>query len=250
MSNRRYLIVASGYNAGNLAQKCYESLTRLHGDHDWSAVMISDGSTDNVTNNILASIAHDRVDKLIFLNNIGAAHRRHHAIHGAGLNDHDVVIFLGLDDELLPNALNLIDAQYESGKWMTYGNWIDQHGKGLPKDFPLHFEQQTHNTNSYRQVTYRSTAPNTFLFGLYKHIPEERLQWNGKWIDSTTESEVMFSCLEMSGPEKQGVIHEPIYLYNRNLPNGTIARLTKEYKYKILADIVRREPMKRIVEWE
>lgn len=246
---RRYLIVCSGYNAGaTLVNNLCRSLFDLKGDHDWTAVLISDGSTDEETNEVLKAIDHERIRYEVYTENLGATYRRHQAIMSAGLSDTDVVIFVGLDDELMPEALNKISEQYDKGMWMTYGNWIDQRGKGLPDRFPLHFPSGVHRRNAYRQVPYRSTAANTFLFALYKRIPEGRLKLNGKWFDTTTESEVMFCCLEMSGPTRQGIIYEPIYLYNRRLPGGTLCRLGADYKKRVYNQVIARLPMARISE--
>ncbi len=54
-----------------------------------------------------------------------------------------------MDDELLPNCLNRISKEYESGKWMTYGNWIDQHKQGLPAGFNLYFDKEIHDNNRH-----------------------------------------------------------------------------------------------------
>jgi hypothetical protein len=151
-----------------------------------------------------------------------------------------------MDDELLPNCLNRISEEYEKGKWMTYGNWIDQNKQGLPQDFKLHFDEKTHQNNSYRKVLYRSTAPNTFYAWLFKLIPQDDFKIDGEWITSTTESEAMFSCLEMSGKEKIGVIQDYIYFYRRNLSTGTLKRLGAGFKHKLYNVIIQRPPKGRL----
>jgi hypothetical protein len=75
---------------------------------------------------------------------------------------------------------------------------------------------------------------------LFDYIPKEDFKLNGKWIDTTTESELMFSCLEMSGRHRIGVIEKPVYLYNRTLPNGTQKRLGQAYKNEVYAQIIAR----------
>lgn len=180
----------------------------------------------------------------IFPENKGAALRRWEVISNA--DPDEICILLGMDDELLPNALDVIVRQYEAGKWMTYGNWIDQHGQGLPNDFQYDFLPEIHRERSYRKQSYRSTAPNTFYAYLFQQIPVTDFQIDGKWIDSTTESEVMFSCMEMCGQERIGIIRDKIYLYRKNLPNGTLRRLGTEYKYRILSTIQGREAKARI----
>ena len=98
---------------------------------------------------------------------------------------------------------------------------------------------------------YRSTAPNTFKKFLFDEIPDEDFKVFGKWIDNATETELMFSCLEMCGKDRIGVITEPIYLYNRTRGGNTKHRNYKhngqimsgiDYKMKVVyPEIVKRK---------
>lgn len=234
--------MVTGYNCNQYVQGCYNSLTKQKGD--WRAVFISDGSTDG-TQQSIRRITDSRVIQELHQENTGAAKRRYDAIHKYA-DDDDIVLLLGMDDELMPNCLERIAKEYEAGKWMTYGNWIDQHGKGYSADFPLHFEKEIHDNNAYRTVRYRSTNPNTFYAWLFKLIPEDDFKIDGKWITSTTESEAMFSCMEMSGPDRTGVIMDQIYYYRQNLPNGTLKRLGRTFKYNLYHVIIQRIPKSRL----
>ena len=236
-----FLIVSSGYNCNELAHKCIASVLKQT-YKNFTAVFISDGSSDGTLTleNIPKELHDERVWIELNPDNVGAAKRRYDAIKQYADDEETVVLLLGLDDELMPNCLERIAKEYEQGKWMTYGNWKDQTGWMLPNGF-LNFKEETHNDRSYRKVEFRSTAPNTFKRFLFDRIPPSDFTLNGKWIDSTTESELMFSCLEMCGKERIGVIQEPIYLYNRNLPGGTLKRLGVKYKYDIYAKVIARE---------
>lgn len=250
-----FLIIATGFNCAEYVKPCIDSVkNQTPGNWKMQAVFIDDGSTDytgrNISNNI-SGHAYSRLPIYYYEHfslNEGAAYRRHQAIKKYSWYGREVVILLGLDDQLLPNALNTIAAQYEAGKWMTYGNWVNQHGFGLPPDFELEFSYATHLTRDYRKATYRSTAPNTFCVELFNRIPESDFMLNGRWLDTTTESEVMFSCLEMCGRDRIGVIKEPIYLYNQNLPNGTQRRLGQGYKNEVYAEIIKRPKKAQVFE--
>ena len=243
----KFLIVATGFNCSPFVKSCYDSiLKQTH--KDFIAVLISDGSTDSTARRLKQLPRHQKIFIEIFSDNQGAACRRFQAIKKYCSSEKWVVGIMGLDDRLFPHTLQRINDEYHKGVWMTYGNWVDQYKQGLPKSFPITFPDEIHRERSYRSVTYRATAMNTFKRFLFDQIPEEdfhlRKEWvlnKEKWIDSTTESELVFSCLEMCGKEKIGVIHDKIYFYNRRLPGGTLARLGTEYKYKILAEIVKRK---------
>lgn len=242
-----YYIIASGYNCLDYAKRCFSSMQRLiFNPTKFKIVYASDGSTDGTSEWLTSEVKGKSKHELVWINeqNMGATYTRHAIIKSLNLKDEDVIILIGLDDEILPNALAKIDAQYRKGKWMTYGNWVDQYGKMLPRDFPLDFDEQTHTSRDYRKVVYRSTGLNTFKYFLYKEIPEEDLKINGQWINSTTESEIMFSCLEMCGKYHIGIIYEAIAIYNRNLPNGSLKRLGRKHKYELL-DIIKARPKRK-----
>jgi glycosyltransferase involved in cell wall biosynthesis len=235
-----FFIIASGYNCQGLDVKCIKSVLAQTYPH-FDAWFVNDGSNDKTLGlKELDWINDRRINVWHHLTNEGAAKRRFEVIRNYVMDKDVVILLLGLDDELLPNSLERISQEYEKGKWMTYGNWKNQYGKMLPKGF-LNFDEETHRHRNYRKVKYRSTAPNTFKRFLFDQLTEEDFKIDGKWIDSTTESALMFACLEMCGKEKIGVIEDPIYLYNEGLPGGTLSRLGTDYKYKILSEIMKRE---------
>lgn len=231
-------IVATGYNCAKYVQPCVQSvLSQTH--PNFHLHLVNDGSTDETETELNQFEGNPQITVYNFGENRGACYRRFNVIKP--LPPDAIILLLGLDDELFPECLERVLREYKNGKWVTYGNWKNQHGIGLPKDFDLTFDAETHRLRNYRVVKYRSTAPNTFYKFLFDKIPSEQFQLNGKWIDSTTESELMFSCLEMSGESRIGLIRDYIYKYNQNLPNGTLARLGTEYKYSIYNEIIKRE---------
>ncbi len=234
-------IIATGYKCADKVEKLYRSVLSQT-ISEWRLHLVDDGSTDKTFENI-EKCWDARVITHLYGTNLGAAYRRFQVIKPL-INERDIIVLCGLDDELLLDALETILEQYKLGKWMTYGNWVDQWGES--NKVPLHFDEQTHADRSYRQAQYRSTAPNTFYKFLFDQIPASDFQLNGKWFDTTTESELMFSCMEMCGKEKIGVIEKPIYLYNRLLPNGTQKRLGQAYKNNVYAEIIKR-PKKELL---
>lgn len=239
----RFLLIVTGWNCKDQLERCYKSI-RNQEYKNFRAIFILDGATDGGESILQTAVTDPRFTVEIHKENMGAAYRRFYAIHRYGQDD-DVVVLVGMDDRLMQDALTTIKTKYVYGAWMTYGNWIDQKGETLPEGF-LQFDQVTHNNRNYRKVKYRSTAPNTFYKFLFDQIPAEDFQINGKWIDSTTESPVMFACLEMCGQSRIGVIEKPIYFYNRNLPNGTLCRLGTQYKYRIYDHVIA-QPKKHLL---
>lgn len=250
----KFEIICTGWNCEGYIAKCIQSVINQT-YQNFHLHLINDGSTDGTGATLNKHTGHPKITVYNFIDNMGAAYRRMNCIRP--LDNESVCILLGMDDEMLPGALERIKKEYDNGKLMTYGNWKDQHGGMLPESFALDFDEETHLNRNYRKVLYRSTAPNTFKKFLFNNIPDSDFQLNGKWIDSTTESELMFSCLEMCGKERIGIIKDPIYLYNRNRVGGTLQRTYvvdgktlsgKDYKYKIYDEIVKREKKPLYVE--
>jgi glycosyltransferase involved in cell wall biosynthesis len=251
MANR-YLIIVTGFNCADYVRACYESLAKQTYTN-WRAVFISDGSTDNTAMECL-SITDERVMTEKYNDNMGAAFRRFNALRKYGA-DEDIFLLLGMDDCLQPEALETIDKEYQKGVWMTYGNYsLHVQKRNKPKRYvpmtreSLQFDDATHNNRDYRKVKYRSTAPNTFRKFLFNRLTPDDFQVDGKWIKATTESPLMFACLEMCGRDKIGVITEPIYFYRQRNDNAR-NRFGSEYQDNIYRDIISR-PKKDLLYYE
>lgn len=233
MTNR-FILIVTGYNCERWAQRCIDSIN-AQTCRNFIAVYIDDGSTDG-TRRILEG-EERKNDKHIFAyykENRGAAFRRYEWMPAGRQNS--IIVLVGLDDWLMPNCLERINEEYEKGVWMTYGNWQDQQQHTvftLSEGFQLEYPDEVHARRSYREEVYRSTAPNTFRRFLYDHIPQERFIYNGEWIKATTESPLMFACLEMCGKDRIGVINEPIYGYQRGRKDRAKMRFGKEYQNEI-----------------
>lgn len=232
----KFYIVSTGWNCGKFVQKCFASLQRQT-YQNFEAIMISDGSTDSTEFKLqLLGEKDQRINTMHCSGNVGAAYHRFQAI--TDIKDKDaVIVLLGMDDELLPGALERIKAEYDAGKWMTYGNWKNQEGMGLPETFMLDFPDEVHAQRSYRKEIYRSTAPNTFKRFLFDEFTESEFKYNGEWIKATTESPLMFGLLEMCGKDRIGIIRDYIYLYNQRIDSAK-KRLGREYQEAIYKHVI------------
>lgn len=176
---RKFIIIASGLNCKDYVRKCYDSIA-AQSYTNFETILISDGSTDG-THRVfieLSRIEDKRFHCWQFAENLGAAYRRNEAILRHSSSPDDIIVFMGLDDELKSNALIRISQEYDEGKLMTYGNWINQHDTVCTAD--LDFDEQTHADRSYRKVKWRSTAPQSFKRFLFDRIPQEDFKLNGE----------------------------------------------------------------------
>lgn len=246
--NPKFIIIATGFNCHEYVISCAKSVVD-QSYNNWELVMVCDGGGDRTIQQIKNIETHLKYSNPIhfefFEENKGACLRRYEAITKYSKNIDDIILFLGMDDELFPNCLERVKNEYNKGVYMTYGNWRNQYKEHLPKGF-LNFSPAIHQHRNYRKDIYRSTAPNTFYRYLFDQIPVSDFMIDGKWIDTTTESEVMFSCMELSGEKRIGVIEDKIYFYRENLNTGSLKRLGKDYKYKIL-EIIKSRPIRDLL---
>jgi len=235
-------IIATGWNCEKYARKCIDSVL-AQSYENFHLIIINDGSTDS-TEKSLAGLSGNKTTIFNYGENLGAAYRRWMVMMNPQIGSEDVILLLGLDDELLPGALEKIAAQYEAGKWMTYGNWINQRGR--KNIVPLGFPPIVHAKRSYRSIQYRSTAPNTFKKKLILQLTEDDFKVNGEWVQSCTETNLMFCCLEMCGEKRIGIIYDPIYLYNESRKEGSLDRWGSKYKLNLLS-IFQQRPIKELL---
>lgn len=239
MGNHRFVIIATGWNCEGYVQKCIDSV-RAQTYNNWFAIFINDGSTDETNKIIRDNLITSNMVGVEHINNTGAAKRRFDIINRHYTSQEDIIVLLGLDDELLPNALERIAQEYDKGVLVTYGNWIDNHGYICPPN-DLDFPEEIHATRDYRKVKFRSTAPNTFKRKLFDRMSEDDFKVDGEWIKATTESPMMFAALEMAGKERIGVIKEPIYLYNKRGSNNARHRMPEGYQDRVYQEIISRK---------
>lgn len=239
-----FIIIATGYNCADKVAKCVQSV-KNQTYQNFTAVFIDDGSED-----FTAKVLHENIHSSsqlhmqAFVTNKGAAYRRYDFLQD-DIHPESVVVLIGLDDELFPNALERIAQEYDKGHLMTYGNWTGSDGYTLPEGF-LHYSDSIHRARYYRSVQFRATAVNTFKAHLFDHFTEDDFKFQGEWIKATTESNLMFSLLEMCGQSRIGVIEGPIYLYNNQRKDSAVKRFGREYQDKILKDAKKR-PMRDLI---
>lgn len=238
MNLPKIYIIATGWNCELYARKCVESVLNQQCKCEFHLIVINDGSMDG-TEKSLANMHYSNLSIFNFGKNKGAAYRRWQVMNDSKINSEDVFLLLGLDDELFPGALTRISEQYYLGKWMTYGNW--KSNNGLLCTVPLDFDANIHNDRTYRSVQYRSTAPNTFKKKLIEKLIEDDFKVNGEWVQSCTETNLMFCCLEMCGEKRIGIIRQAIYLYNEHRIDGSIYRWGRNYKKYLLEQFQARE---------
>jgi glycosyltransferase involved in cell wall biosynthesis len=207
--------------------------------------LIDDGSDDGTYEKLAAS-AILPCARLIHINqNMGPAHARHVGI-SAITNPDTIVVLVDMDDALEPQALRVVANRYQSNPrcLMTVGNWRDQNGRLNPQNF---YTADELNNQRIREVEcFNATHLRTFRRKLYDAIREEDLlDQQGRWLETCTDVALMYPLLDQCWADEVEFISEPIYRYNRQHCNGTLARFGKLHKAERLAWLKSKRPKER-----
>jgi glycosyltransferase involved in cell wall biosynthesis len=218
----RFLIVTTGYNCEKYVKPCFDSI-KSQTYHNYDVTAFDDGSTDGTAKAMIAEAPKTwRVQG--WKQNKGTYFARDYAIREA--TDDYIIALLDMDDQLRPNALELVAREYEKNPnlLMTYGNY--QFNNGLVCPIDLEYIPPVHRQRQYRRDTFRCTHLRTFKKDLYNAVP--RWDLTKAEVDSYPDAHLLFCMMEMSGKERMKIIKEPIYVYNTHNPLNTLRRFGKD----------------------
>lgn len=220
----KFSIIATGYNCERFANRCIESVLKQTYTN-WELLIWDDASTDN-TAKVCKAYKDNRV--FLFENEVneGALKGRYQLTREA---TGDVVCFLGLDDELTPNALEVLNGYYTNEVKMTWGSWFTPEGRG---NRAMNYTDDVWERKGFRRAAWRATALNTFRKELLLSVPKEELMHEGKFFDNCTDLAYSFPCLERIEKKNVRVVKEFIYIYRQH-DNVTLSRLGREHKSRI-----------------
>lgn len=226
----KYSIIVTGYNCEEYAKQCIDSIL-AQTEKDYELIIIDDASTDNTLNIIKACKSKDsRIGYAWRETNTGALSIRHYAVeHTVG----DIILFVGLDDYLEPNALEVLNKYYEDDKIrMTYGSWRTPERTAMRvKAYP----SEVFKNKSFRTHKWLATSLNSFKRELLLGVPREKLinPKTNEFFTNCTDLAYSFPCLEQCKEEEVAVVKEYIYIYRNNHKNTTLNRLGTAHKTEI-----------------
>lgn len=220
----RALVIVNGWNCEAYVEACIKSI--LDQDYkDFSLVIIDDGSTDKTTMLILKmgiarfiDYRHCPLEKSV---GTAAARAFGQAVADNEGMDYEVVIWVDMDDVLLPGAITRVMKEYENPDcWLTYGGCVSMsHGRATLPDQALYFK-----SNWYRKEDWRYVHLRTHRKNLLYHLTDEDI--TGGSYHAYPDINMLFCMLELAGPDHIRVITEPLYHYRDNHPNTCINRFS------------------------
>lgn len=233
MDEIRFLIVTAGWNCEQYVERCLNSI-KTQTYKNYQVLAINDCSNDRTWGEILKA-ADDEWMGVNHKDRRGGMFN--YVFVPRDIENYDVICFVGLDDWLEPNALELTAEQYKQGNLHTYSAYKNTDGFVYTD---LFYSEEIKKNRSYRSDKYRCTGFVSCTRELFMavNLPEQCP------VEETIYYNLEFSMqlLELAGSERIGVITEPIYNYNHNRPDNTANRFGRNMDvYKKIMSRPKRE---------
>lgn len=238
----KFHIVITGWNCEDFAAHCLDSVSEAISllAETPSITVVNDGSDDGTGEVIKNHPLRRSLEVLTNYRNMGAAYSRHAAILREA-DSRKVIVCIDLDDWVLPGSFrNIQDVYWQNPTvWATFGNWIDQVGRRNPQGFytPIEIDRNQHRVLR----PFNGTHIRSFRRFLYNAVRDQDLQDSeGKWLQVCTDAALVMPLLDQCEGRNVQWVEEPIYVYRRHSPSGTLARFGGAFKNDVLADIAGR----------
>ncbi|QKN17642.1 FkbM family methyltransferase (plasmid) [Sinorhizobium meliloti WSM1022] len=218
-------IIVTGWNCRAHVEKCISSIARQKpGPYRLKIRYHDDGSTDGTPDKLNALSADVRMYGQSSSVNMGPAYARDVLIRQVN-NPDAICVLIDMDDELLPEALYDIARVYIENPdcLMTYGNWVNQHGRLNTEG---RYTAEEIDTRSYRRMDkFLMTHLRTFKRHLYDAVTEDNLKdGDGNWLRYCSDVGLMFPLLDQCSGSNVIHFEKPLYLYNQYRTTGTQTR--------------------------
>lgn len=191
---------------------CIESIKTQPGE--WRCVLVDDGSTDGTTEILeQACLKDSRFGMLRSDTNLGAAHSRWLGIEHGGIEAHEVVVCVDMDDYLAPRVVTpILEREYADGADVTLGRFRF-HRLGAGWSQPA-YDAETIRERAYRRVGWRAWPVRTFRARFAQGIdPSYFKDRNGEWVRCCTDLAIMFCVLERATDVR--MLQHVLYVYRR-----------------------------------
>ena len=219
MIQPRILVVATGHNCAPFISECVRSI-REQKYKSFDYVLVDDASTDTSLEHLYAHAPHGKVIPLGKRVGTVKAHD-----YGIRAKDADVIVWVDLDDALLPGALERVaKAYHDPACWLTYGNYVDYNGDVFFNEKNIDFTPEVHAAGSYRQADWKYIHLRSFRRDLYMQLTEQDLYLDES-IKAYIDYNLWICMMEMAGKEHMRGIVDVMYRYNNINP----ANLTRSY---------------------
>lgn len=244
MENIKFLIVASGYNVEKYIEGCIRSI-EAQTYKNYYLLWVDDCSTDDTHNQILKHV-HFTEGSHGFYNyeNKGLVKSRYDVIENIGstIYDFDIIVWLDLDDQLAPNALERLNQFYQDPNcWLTYGGYKDSYGNTYTGS-----QYQLNPNLPSRQQDWKFIPLRSFRRELYEKLSNEDLF--PAVSECYPDASMLYCLLELAGTHAVPV-DEVLYNYNCSNPLNVTKRFPEKQRdeeLKFIKSLHPKQPLEKL----
>lgn len=225
--NTKFKFVVPSYNNENFVE--YNLASILNQTYqNWEVRYIDDASTDNTFDKVKSIVGNDNRFSLVRRSeNMGAAYNYFYELDDYLNNDEDIIIHLDGDDWLFDDNVlqNLLDYYEKNQVWMTYGKFYcfdgtDRIIEANPQNTP--HDHLVRKYKLFRRDIWRASHLRTYKTFLFKAIDKSDLhsKIDGKLFWHALDLAFQYPYMEISSPNKIGVVDFPTCVYNQAPKNA------------------------------
>ena len=250
----KFKIFVPFYNAADWLPRNIRSLKRQEYEN-YQCILVDDMSTDNSAQVVEQEISGD--DRFVLVKNTEKKYALRNlcdTIEAFSPEDSDVVVILHGDDWLArPDALTIINDHYDKNDcWVTYGSYVE-YPQNIRGKFSIKVPDQIIQNNMIRSVQWMTSHLQTFKYGLWKHIDQQKsFRETGKSDDEhhlpfAWDLAWMFPLIELAG-KRSHYIPDILYVYNRANPLNVdkVERQLQLQTETLIRNMTPYEPLKEI----
>ena len=242
-SDIHFALIVTGWNCEEFAEACLASIMgQIPGGYTLDIHVYEDGSDDDTWRIIEAKSDVLNLRAVRGERNMGPAFARDRLIRQVSNGD-DICVLVDMDDELLPHALQDLEAAYRANPdcWMTYGNWVNQNG--LVNDEGIYSDAEI-DSRAYRALDgFRFTHLRSFRRFLYDRVEEAHLKdEKGEWLRYCSDVGLMLPIADQCASRNVVALDHPVYRYRQYQATGTLKRFGGDTKRET-AKYLREKPV-------
>lgn len=203
-----FFILSCGlYKKEHILRNCNSIDAQTNADY-WHVLMI-DNSRDYIPD-----ISSSKRNAIYYNGINGSSKNTCYALNKFTVRTDDVVCMVDLDDELYPNALDVLKEYYSDPKvLLTYGSYENISGK------PARFNGEYKEGEDIRLTKWRCSHLKTFRVSLWMAFVRQfkckrMCDRSGAWLKAGADMAMMMNMYEIVGWDHTRHVPEVIYRYN------------------------------------
>lgn len=224
MISHHFKIITTGWHAGPWVKACVESI-ELQSHTDYDVCLVDDASGDPELTRYITEKCEERGWKSILRDRqVGAVKNQYDGIYLMNPDPDDVIVWLDMDDRFAHGSVltRLIHYYDTTGCKMTYGSY-EPDPPSSTCQMASAIPDAVRDSGEYRRTALNGGGIfwnhlRTVKHELYEQLGEGDFKnARGEWMRSTTDTVVMYPCLELA----RGAITfipETLLIYNSENP--------------------------------